>query len=87
MGKLLSQIPKEDDRINMPNSINQNYATFNTAFDRVKCSNEKYDKIIRGDKSIYGYVCQICGGGIGYHLSIQNIHRHDFIKGNYQRLE
>ena len=87
MERLMKKIPNNEvDEIYSQNTINGKFTNVNNAFDRVKISNLKYDKIIRGDKSIYGYVCQHCNGCMGYHISIQNKNPHDFIKGEYRAL-
>ena len=89
MDRLIKKIPnsESDEIINTQNSINTKFTDINNAFDRVKVSNIKYDRIIRGDKPMYGYVCQLCNGCMGYHLSMQNKHPHDFIKGEYKALQ
>lgn len=70
------------------NTINHNFSDLNTAFSRVKVSNEKYDKIIgQHNKSIYGFICKICNGCNGYHVSIQEKFPHEFIRGIYRKLE
>ena len=88
MDNLIKKIPNEEsyDDIFLPNSLNQNFTNVNSAFDRVKVSNIKYDQIERTDKPLYGYKCKICNGSMGYHLSIQNANPHDFIRGNYVSL-
>lgn len=71
---------------NFSNSSYYQFAPLEIAFDRVKVSNRKYDKIIRGNKSIYGYTCNICNGCFGYHMTIQSIFPHDFVRGAYKEL-
>lgn len=68
------------------NTVYNKYTAVENAFDRVKISDDKYDKIIRGDRSVYGYMCNQCGGCMGYHMSIQHKSPHDFIKGEYRLL-
>jgi len=85
MNRLMKKIPVEDAGIPQ-NSICNNFSCLDTAFDRVKVSNIKYDKIIRGDRPIYGYICRLCNGCMGYHISIQNTDPHDFVKGEYRPL-
>lgn len=86
MNNMIKKIPNEDTLIYSKNSINNQFTDINNAFDRVKISNTKYDKIMRNDKSVYGYICQICDGCMGYHLYVQNKDPHDFIKGEYRAL-
>jgi len=70
-----------------PNSINHGFSDLNTAFTRVKVSNEKYDKITRQyNKPIYGYICQKCNGNIDQHFSIQENFPHHFVRGHHHKL-
>jgi len=70
-----------------PNSINHGFCDLNSAFERVKVSNEKYDKIMRQHNKPYnGFICQICNGSIDQHFYSQNRFPHPFIKGQYRRL-
>lgn len=69
------------------NNINMKFTKFDDAFDRIKISNPKYDNISRYDtKPIFGYICKICNGPVGYHISIQENLPHDFIKDEYREL-
>lgn len=87
MNKLLNKIQKDDDGNKMsPKSINNNFTYISETRERIKVSDPKYDKIIRGDRLIYGYICRSCEGCMGYHLSIQYKYPHDFIKGEYRKL-
>ena len=81
------KLHNDPDIINSPNCINNNFVSLDCAFDRIKTSNTKYDDITRFDKTAtYGYICQLCNGTVGYHMAIQNKYPHDFIKGNYVKL-
>ena len=88
MDNLIKKVPIDNSRDipYSPNSINNRYANIDNAFDRVKISNIKYDQIVRTDKPIYGYKCQLCNGSMGYHLSVQNRDPHDFIRSEYTLL-
>ena len=68
------------------NTVYNKYTAVENAFDRVKISDIKYDKIVRSDRSVYGYTCNVCKGCMGYHMSIQHKLPHDFIKGEYRLL-
>jgi hypothetical protein len=87
MAKLLNKIPRHEESKYSSNSINHGFMSIGDTENRVKMSNSKYDKIIRGDRSIYGFVCKDCGGCLNYHMTIQNKFPHEFIKGKYKRLE
>lgn len=77
----------EFDLISRPNVINNKFTQVNTAFDRVKITNQKYDDINRQtNKPFYGYTCQECDGCVGYHMSIQTKYPHEFVKGEYRKL-
>lgn len=72
----------------LPNSVNHDFSDLNTAFTRVKVSNEKYDKIMRQyNKPIYGYICQICNGSSDKHFYNQNKFPHPFVRGEYRKLD
>jgi hypothetical protein len=88
MDELIKKIPTNEPSEIMysKNSINNQFMDINNAFDRVKMSNTKYDDIIRTNKSVYGYICQVCNGCMSYHLYVQNKDPHDFIKGEYRAL-
>ena len=87
MNKLINKIDNDsNDNISYKNSLNNKFTNIDNAFDRVKISNDKYDNIIRHNKSIYGYICTVCNGPIGFHLSIQNKNPHQFIRGSYRKL-
>ncbi|QKF94023.1 hypothetical protein QKU48_gp0565 [Fadolivirus algeromassiliense] len=77
----------EFDLISRPNVTNNKFTLVNDAFNRVKVSNQKYDDIDRQtNKPFYGFVCKECNGCVGYHMSIQGKHPHEFIKGEYRKL-
>ena len=87
MNKLLNKIPKYDDENKIsPNSVGNKFMHLSDTENRVKVSNEKYDKIIRGDRTMYGYICADCNGCVGYHTSIQDNDPHEFIRGEYRKL-
>lgn len=77
-----------DETTYYPNSVNHGFSDLNTAYNRVKVSNNKYDKITRqNNKSIYGFICEICNGTADYHFSIQHKTPHPFIKGSHRKLD
>lgn len=79
---------KEFDYTRSTNTINNNFTVVDNAFARVKVSNPKYDNITRqSNKPFYGTTCKLCGGCVGYHISIQEEEPHDFVKGEYRKLD
>ena len=66
------------------------YASYNgSAFARVKTSNPKYDNMVnRYNKNpTFGYECTKCHKSVGYHMKIQDKYPHDFVKGEFRKLE
>lgn len=87
MNNLLNKIPKHDDQYKPSSTaINNKFMYLSETEKRVKVSNEKYDKIIRGDRLIYGYACAECKGCMGYHMSVQDKHPHQFMRGEYRQM-
>ncbi|ARF11328.1 hypothetical protein Klosneuvirus_1_185 [Klosneuvirus KNV1] len=87
MDKLKGKIDNQESTY-YPNSINHEFSDLNTAYSRVKVSNEKYDKIMRQhNKPIYGFICQACNGSVDQHFYLQTKSPHPFVKGQYRKLE
>ena len=86
MNNLLSTIPRDNEHKPSNTSINNKFMYLSDTEQRVKVTNPKYDKIIRGDRLIHGYICAECKGCMGYHSSIQHKYPHTFIRGEYRKL-
>lgn len=87
MDKIKKKINHEDQYLNNQNIIGNRYCNIDSAYDRVKVSNDKYDHITHETyKPVYGYICQDCGGPINYHWKIQTEFPHDFVRGEYRKL-
>ena len=87
MNNMKKNIYEDDIALTNQNIISNNFCNINNAYDRVKVSNEKYDNITYDfNKPTYGYICKECNGPINYHVRIQNKFPHDFIRGEYRRL-
>ena len=87
MDGMKKKINQNDDYLNNQNIIGNRYCNVDSAYDRVKVSNEKYDQITHDTfKPFYGFICRECGGPINYHWKIQAEFPHDFVRGEYRRL-
>lgn len=87
MDNMKKKINQDDTYLNNQNIIPGNFCNIDLAYDRVKVSNQKYDQITSDfNKPFYGYICKECHGPINYHWKIQQQFPHDFIRGEYRKL-
>ena len=65
--------------------LNQNQS-LDKYFERVKITNSKYDNMPKNKNSTYAFECKTCHKPAGIHMKMQKIHPHEFIQGQFRKL-